>query len=438
MALPTDTVGFRVFGVRLTVTRMIAIFAALGLTAGVLAFLGRTRIGLWMRSVAENRDISSLLGVPIVSVETWAWTISGVLAGFTGVMLATMVRLDPSVLTFLVIPAMSAAVIGRLTSLYATLFGGLAIGVVEAMLTLVPAISPYRSGSPVYHSHSRHCLDAASCSPQRLSDSRSTMFSVTPTAFLAGALLVVALFVIPAVASGFWLTAFTLSVCYTIGLAGLSLVYARLGQVSLVQASLIAVGGWVTLRLSHLGIPFEICVLGGAVATGAVGFLIGLPALRMRGLYLALVTLMAAGGAQILFNRIRFPNGGEGFLGAVRSGGVPMDRSILAVSDPAYFRYTVIVCVLAFVIIELHRRGRPGRAWALIRKSEAAAIASGVNVTLYKTWAFTLSGVLAGLAGGMLAGTLGVLDPINSSSLRSRSCCLRLRWSGVSIPGLVR
>ena len=248
---------------------------------------------------------------------------------------------------------------------------------------------------------------------QRLSDSRSTMFSVTPTAFLAGTLLVVALFVIPAVASGFWLTAFTLSVCYTIGLAGLSLVYARLGQVSLVQASLIAVGGWVTLRLSHLGVPFEICVLGGAVATGAVGFLIGLPALRMRGLYLALVTLMAAGGAQILFNRIRFPNGGEGFLGAVRSGGVPMDRSILAVSDPAYFRYTVIVCVLAFVIIELHRRGRPGRAWALIRKSEAAAVASGVNVTLYKTWAFTLSGVLAGLAGGMLAGTLGVLDPIN-------------------------
>ena len=148
MALPTDTVGFRIFGVRLTVTRMIAIFAALGLTAGVLAFLGRTRIGLWMRSVADNRDISSLLGVPIVSVETWAWTISGALAGFTGVMLATMVRLDPSVLTFLVIPAMSAAVIGRLTSLYATLFGGLAIGVVEAMLTLVPAISPYRSAAP--------------------------------------------------------------------------------------------------------------------------------------------------------------------------------------------------------------------------------------------------------------------------------------------------
>ena len=69
-----------------------------------------------------------------------------------------------------------------------------------------------------------------------------------------------------------------------------------------------------------------------------------------------------------------------------------------------------VFLVLGFVFIELHRRLQPGRAWALIRRSEAAALASGVNVTLYKTWAFGLSGLLAGLGGGLLAGSLGLLD----------------------------
>lgn len=234
-----------------------------------------------------------------------------------------------------------------------------------------------------------------------------------PLTLLAAVLLLLALALVPAVASGYWLTTLTLSVCYTIAVSGLALVYSRLGQVSLVQGALMAVGGWVALRLSHAGLFFEASVIGGTLAAGLVGFVIGLPALRMRGLYLALVTLMAAGGAQILFSRIRFPNGGEGFLGAVRSGGIPMDRPVIASADPAYFRYVVLAALLAFIVIELHRRGRPGRAWSLIRKSEAAAMASGVDVTLYKTWAFTLSGALAGFAGGLLAGTLGVLDPSN-------------------------
>ena len=148
MSLPTDTIGFRLFGVRLTITRMLAFASALGLTVGVLVFLNRTRLGLWMRAVADNRDISALLGVKTLKVETWAWTMSGVIAGFTGVMLATMVRLDPTVLTFLVIPAMAAAVVGRLNNLGVTLIGGMGIGVIEAMLTLQSDIAPYRNAAP--------------------------------------------------------------------------------------------------------------------------------------------------------------------------------------------------------------------------------------------------------------------------------------------------
>jgi branched-chain amino acid transport system permease protein len=148
MSLPTDTLGVQVLGVRVTGTRLLALLSAIGLTVGVVVFLNRTRIGLWMRAVADNRDVSALLGVRILTVETWAWTISGALAGFTGVMLATLVRLDPTVLTFLVIPAMAAAVLGRLQSLTATLIGGMSVGVVEAMLTLWTDVAPYRNAAP--------------------------------------------------------------------------------------------------------------------------------------------------------------------------------------------------------------------------------------------------------------------------------------------------
>jgi branched-chain amino acid transport system permease protein len=85
-----------------------------------------------MRALANNRDLSAMLGIRVLRVETWAWLISGVLAGVSGLMLSDLVRLDAIVLTFMAIPAMAAAVVGRLHSLWGTLIGGLLIGVLEA------------------------------------------------------------------------------------------------------------------------------------------------------------------------------------------------------------------------------------------------------------------------------------------------------------------
>jgi len=171
-------------------------------------------------------------------------------------------------------------------------------------------------------------------------------------------------------------------------------------------------GAWVTLRLSHgTDLPFELVLLSGGVATAFVGLILGLPALRMRGLYLALITLMAAGGFQVVINGTGFPDGGPGFLGRVVSGTRPlMDRPIIAQTDAAYFRYVAVVVALGFMLVAWHNHTRPGRAWALIRKSEASALSAGINVTLYKSWAFTLAGFLAGVAGGLLAGSVGQLD----------------------------
>nr|WP_281353020.1 branched-chain amino acid ABC transporter permease [Mesorhizobium camelthorni] len=204
---------------------------------------------------------------------------------------------------------------------------------------------------------------------------------------------------------------FTSTACFALAAAGIGLMYARLNMVSLTQVGLMGVGGWVTLRMNHgLGLPFEFNLLAAGVVTAAFGMLLALPALRMRGLYLALITLMSAGGIEIVLSTFRFPNGGEGFWGVMPSVAAPFRRPVLAIEDGAYLRYAIVVSTLGMLLIELHRRGAPGRAWAMIRRSEAAAMASGVNVTLYKAWAFALSGLLAGLAGGLLAGSIGLLD----------------------------
>jgi branched-chain amino acid transport system permease protein len=101
----------------------------------------------------------------------------------------------------------------------------------------------------------------------------------------------------------------------------------------------------------------------------------------MRGQYLAIITLMAAAGFQILVTGTQFANGGDGWLGiAVNS--VFMPRPWLGHSDEAMLRYVGVVALLGFGLVEWLRRSRPGRAWALIRKSEACAMAAGANVAL--------------------------------------------------------
>lgn len=216
---------------------------------------------------------------------------------------------------------------------------------------------------------------------------------------------------LPMLAGSYWLSLFTSAAIFVLAISGVAFMYARLGMVSLTQVGLMGIGGWVTLRLNYLwDMPFEVNMLLAALATMICGWILALPALRMRGLYLALVTLMAAGGLEILFATYQFPNGGEGFWGVKIGSTEPFRRPILAQSPEAYLRYCIAVATLGFLFIEGHRRLFPGRAWALIRRSEAAAMAAGVNVTLYKTWAFGIAGAIAGASGALLAGSLGLLD----------------------------
>lgn len=148
LSLPTDKIGVRILGLRVTVTRMIVVLVSVFLVVGIYLFLKFTSIGLHMRALANDRDLSALIGVPIVRVETIAWAISGVIAGFTGLMFGSLIRLEPTVITFMVIPSIAAAICGRLEYLSLVLIGGLSMGVIESLLTLSPTLKGVRPIAP--------------------------------------------------------------------------------------------------------------------------------------------------------------------------------------------------------------------------------------------------------------------------------------------------
>ena len=225
-------------------------------------------------------------------------------------------------------------------------------------------------------------------------------------------LLAFVVIVLPAILSGYWVTVCTSVAIYAIVALGLGILMGRTGLVSLGQIALLALAAWVGARLFFAtNLPFPIVLLGSGLITMVLGTLVGLPALRLSGLYLALITLMLAGAITVVLRATNFPNGGSGFLGHVETdrGAADIRRPLIANGDTAYLRYTIIVAAVMFLIALIHVRAKPGRAWAAIRQSESAALAAGVNVTLYKMWAFALASFMTGVAGGLLAADSGQL-----------------------------
>jgi branched-chain amino acid transport system permease protein len=194
---------------------------------------------------------------------------------------------------------------------------------------------------------------------------------------------------------------------YSIVALGLGVLVGRVGLYSLGQAAVLAIGAWTAARLLFAtSLPYPVVLLAAGAITMVLGTVILLPALRLRGLYLALITLMLAGAITVALDTLNFPNGGHGFLGysANLIHIPPIRRPAIAASDPAFYRYAVVVAALMFLLVLWHVRTRPGRAWVAIRQSEPAALAAGINTTLYKIWAWALASFVTGVAGGLLAG----------------------------------
>ena len=148
LTLPTDSGGFQIANIQINWTQVIGLAVGVVITLATAAFLRYTKLGTAMRAMANDRDITATLGVPVRRVEAAAWLGCGVLAGIAGLLLADMVALDATTLTFLVISSLAAALIARLRSVIVTFLAALLVGLVQNLLVPIPSLTNYNNMAP--------------------------------------------------------------------------------------------------------------------------------------------------------------------------------------------------------------------------------------------------------------------------------------------------
>ncbi len=234
---------------------------------------------------------------------------------------------------------------------------------------------------------------------------------------------------------------------YFIAIVGLNLLTGYTGQISLGHGALMAIGGYTTAALvvhEHWRDVWTIPLAG--LAAGIVGFLIGIPALRLSGLYLALATFAFAVAMPSLLKKFSGLTGGGQGLRMLESApeqvtGISGTVTIFGHSmTQNHFLYylTWAIGLAAFLTAWLIVRGRLGRAFRAVRDSEIAAASTGINLAGYKTLAFAISGVYAGVAGSLLAIQDEIVNPLSFTFLLSILILVGAVVGGLgSLPGMV-
>jgi len=234
---------------------------------------------------------------------------------------------------------------------------------------------------------------------------------------------------------------------FFIAIVGLNLLTGYTGQISLGHGALMAIGGYTTAALvvhEHWRDVWTIPLAG--IAAGIVGFVIGLPALRLSGPYLALATFGFAVAMPSLLRKFSGLTGGTQGLRFLESSpqqvtGLTGSVTILGHSTTQnHFLYylTWAIGIVGLATAWLIVRGRAGRVFRAVRDSETAAVSSGVNLAATKTLAFALSGVYAGVAGALLAIQDEIVNPLSFGFLLSILILVGAVVGGLgSLPGLV-
>ena len=149
LGLPTSDWQYTNGWLRITWTQAIGMIFPVAVTIATTVFLKKNKTGAAMRALADDRDNTALLGVPVRRVEATAWFVSGLLFGFSGLMLASLVSMEIAALTFSIpIAALAAALIGRLESLWITLAAAFVIGIIQAELNAFSSLAEYRNMTP--------------------------------------------------------------------------------------------------------------------------------------------------------------------------------------------------------------------------------------------------------------------------------------------------
>lgn len=411
---------------------------AIGLGLGLWVLLRRTKFGMATRAVVDNRDLSALAGVRSETVSRAAWVISSIFAALVGILLSSSVGLNPYVLVLLVIYAFAPAVLGKLVSLPLAFIGGIAMGVILSVLAKyasnpsvadLQAAFPYLALFVLLIIYGRRLTEVrSSVRPLRSTPPRP----ISASSFGAGTILLIGAVILPALISGPQLSDVTMGL--TVAAIGLTLVVLTgwAGQISLAQFTFVGIGAFTVGHLggAHGGDFFSAAILGALIAI-PVGLLVGLPSLRLSGLYLALATMaFALLMDNLIFNR---PSVSHGYTG------MAIQRPRLGpwnfASTTSFYYLCLGLLVVYAVAAMVIRRGPIGRRLQMINDSPLAASTFGVSLTLTKLMTFAACGAAAAFAGAFFAAGRQTISPSDVAFNASLELLLLVVLGGRSLVG---
>ncbi|HEV3363629.1 MAG TPA: ABC transporter permease [Acidimicrobiia bacterium] len=382
--------------------------------AALAWFLGRTDAGIAMRAAAENLDRARLLGIPVAKLSTLVWIVGGGLSALTYVLTVPSKGAVPSGLAGpgLLLPALAAAVLARMESLPVAFFAAAGLGVLEQLVFWngnVPSAADVVFllvilAGLLFRRDRMGRLSEVASSWTDTAVARPVPFELRrlPEVRVVRAILYVLLAAV-AVAAPFVYgpsATTTLSLTLVWGMVGVSLVvltgwggHITLGQFAIVGAGAVTAGNLITKLHTDLFVALLICgVVGGVVA-----LLLGLPALRIRGLFLAVTTLAFAVALDSYFLNPTYFN--EWIPGTLQRPNL-WQRFPLEGERAMYFLCLAFLVLFIFLARGV-RRARPGRVLIAARDNRRAAEAASVPTTVVILSGFVFSGILAGIAGGL-------------------------------------
>jgi sulfate-transporting ATPase len=388
----------------LGVDRLIMFGIGVAVTIGLAAMFRWTRVGLATSAVSENQRAAASLGISPDLIAGVNWALAGALATIA-VLLTTSVSgsLDVHTAVLLVIPGLAAALVGGFESFGWTAVGATAIGVAEAEMARYVSTPGWAKSVPflvivialIVRGRALPLRDEIVQKPPEVGTGR-----VRPALVASCCLVGLAAIWFT---SASWADAVT-STCIT-ALVVLSLVVVTgyAGQLSLAQYALAGMGAWIAARLvANYGWPFEVVLVIGVLGAIPIGIAVGLPALRTRGVNLAIATLgLALVLEQLIFTNPARTGGTSGTrVGAPSVFGLSLD----AVRYPErYAAFVLVSLVLVSIAVANLRRGRSGRRLLAVRGNERAAASLGISLFGAKLYAFGLAAAIAALGGILLA-----------------------------------
>ncbi len=392
------------FGVVIGTDQVGVLVVAAGAAAGLGALLRFTKIGVAFRAVVNNRPVAGLMAINTGFVSGLAWAMSIAFAALTGILLTPRLFLDINFLPpFIIAFVLGAAVVGHMRSLPLAYAGGIALGITESLLVQYApkggVFSRLRDAVPfvfitVAVIFAPKALRLAGGGQSFIVRTREIVTGATARSRqLTGYVFFAALFLVPALVANSWTLAIAEGMTFAITFLSLVILTGYSGQISLGHTAFM---GIATFTAAHLSVNLTgasgwIAVLVGALAAVPAGALVGFLAVRLAGLYLALMTLAFAFMMQSLFFVDTRISGGEGGISLPRPPGAETDAS---------FYYAVLVMLLGSVLLAVNlRTGRTGRVLAGMRDSETACRSLGIPVTKYKVLIFSLSAFIAGIGG---------------------------------------